>query len=245
MSEQLFLALVACAVMLLIGFPVHEYFHAYAAYRLGDNTARYQGRLTLSPAVHFDPLGGGMLILTAVLSGGTAFFGFAKPTPVNPMNLSGGRRGQAVVAAAGPLSNLAMAAIVAIVLRVLIEGGLIPADLRSQSWVVALIEIVADFILINLSLFVFNLIPVPPLDGWGVAAEPVPGAVRGADSAGVPHRFPGRRPRDCHPAGSRDLQHPARDGLRWAAGGAAESASFGATWAAASPTPSGMTSSRG
>ena len=63
MSEQLFFALVACAIMLVIGFPVHEFFHAYAAYRLGDSTARYQGRLTLNPYVHFDPVGGGMLLL--------------------------------------------------------------------------------------------------------------------------------------------------------------------------------------
>lgn len=167
MSEQLFFALVACAIMLVVGFPVHEFFHAYAAYRLGDSTARYQGRLTLNPAVHFDMVGGGLLIVTAVLSGGTAFFGFAKPTPYNPMNLSHGRRGEALVAAAGPLSNLVMAAIVAIPLRIVLTTGVL-GDLGGTQAVSALLQIAFYFVVINLSLFVFNLIPVPPLDGWGV-----------------------------------------------------------------------------
>src|SRR5918992_575814 len=110
-------ALVAVIIMLLVGFPIHEFLHAWTAYRLGDNTARWQGRLTLDPRVHFDPIGGLMLVITAVISGGRFFFGYAKPTPVNPMNLSGGRRGEALVAAAGPLSNLVLASIVAIPLR--------------------------------------------------------------------------------------------------------------------------------
>lgn len=166
MNEQLFFALVACAIMLLVGFPVHEFSHAYAAYRLGDSTARYQGRLNLNPIAHFDPFGGVLLILTAVLSGGTAFFGFAKPTPVNPMNLSGGRRGEALVAAAGPLSNLVMAAAVAIPLRLLVTNG--ASALGTSQIAVALVQIAFYFVVINLSLFVFNLIPVPPLDGWSV-----------------------------------------------------------------------------
>src|SRR5688500_180673 len=96
-------ALVAVIIMLLIGFPIHEFLHAWAAFRLGDNTARWQGRLTLDPRVHFDPVGGTLLAVTALLGavqGGFFAFGWAKPTPVNPMNLSGGRRGEALVAAA-------------------------------------------------------------------------------------------------------------------------------------------------
>jgi len=95
LSPQLLYALTAVAVMLLVGFPVHEFSHALAAYRLGDSTARYQGRLTLDPRVHFDMVGGMLLVISAVLTQGTAFFGYAKPTPVNPMNLSGGRHGEA------------------------------------------------------------------------------------------------------------------------------------------------------
>ena len=101
--------------MLLVGFPVHEFSHALAAYRLGDGTARMFGRLTLNPIVHFDPLGGLMLVISALGTG--FFFGWAKPTPVNPMNLQGGRRGEAIVALAGPASNLIMAAVAAIPLR--------------------------------------------------------------------------------------------------------------------------------
>ena len=91
--------------MLLVGLPVHEFSHAFAAYRLGDGTAKLFGRLTLNPIAHFDPVGGTLLALTFIGSAATGNalgFGWAKPTPVNPMNLEGGRRGEAIVAAAGP-----------------------------------------------------------------------------------------------------------------------------------------------
>ena len=91
--------------MLLVGLPVHEFSHALAAYRLGDGTAKMFGRLTLNPIAHFDPVGGSLLALTFIgsaVSGGAIGFGWAKPTPVNPMNLGAGRRGEALVAAAGP-----------------------------------------------------------------------------------------------------------------------------------------------
>ena len=105
---------IAVAIMLLVGFPVHEFSHALAAYRLGDGTAKLFGRLTLNPVAHFDPLGGILLAVTFIGSQGSFGFGWAKPTPVNPMNLQGGRRGEAIVAAAGPISNLILAAIVAL-----------------------------------------------------------------------------------------------------------------------------------
>ena len=151
-------ALIAVGIILLVGFPVHEFTHALVADRLGDHTARYMGRLSLDPRVHFDPLGGGILILSALVGG--IFVGWAKPTPVNPVNLQGGRRGEAWVAAGGPFSNLVMAALVAVAVRAIITLGLPVPNL--------LFEILSYFVLINVFLFLFNLLPIPPLDGYRV-----------------------------------------------------------------------------
>ncbi len=173
MSELIVYALVAGVIMVLVGFPIHEFMHAFTAYRLGDSTARWQGRLTLDPRKHFDPLGGSMLFLSAVLSGGRFFFGWAKPTPVNPMNLAGGRRGEALVAAAGPLSNLVMAALVAMPLR-LVTASPLMADILT-SWPAAFVyNVFVTFVLLNLLLFIFNLLPIPPLDGWRVLLSLAP-----------------------------------------------------------------------
>ena len=108
---------VVVATFLLVAFPIHEFSHAWAAYRLGDSTARYQGRLTLNPLVHFDPLGGTLLAISMLLS--PFGFGWAKPTPVNPTNLRGGRQSEALVAVAGPLSNFVMACFAAVVYRII------------------------------------------------------------------------------------------------------------------------------
>jgi Zn-dependent protease len=150
---------IVVAIMLLVGFPIHEFSHALAAYRLGDGTAKLFGRLTVNPIAHFDPLGGVLLAVTFLGSGGGFGFGWAKPTPVNPMNLLYGRRGEAIVAAAGPISNLVLAAAAAIPLRYLISQPEVLADVGM------LAQILHLFVLINLVLMVFNLIPIPPLDG--------------------------------------------------------------------------------
>jgi Zn-dependent protease len=146
--------------MLLIGFPVHEFAHALAAYRLGDSTARHLGRLTLNPVAHFDPLGGILLAVTFIGSSSGFGFGWAKPTPVNPNNLQGGRWGEAIVAAAGPISNLALAIAAALPLRYLLDHP----DLARQLPELALM-VLYFFVLINVVLMVFNLFPIPPLDG--------------------------------------------------------------------------------
>ena len=164
--ESLLPALTAVAIMLLVGFPVHEFSHALAASRLGDQTARYMGRLTLNPAVHLDPIGAGILALSAFIGG--IFIGWAKPTPVNPMNLQGGRRGEAIVAAAGPISNLLMAMVVAIPLRAIFAVPSLEAELTSVPATRFLLGVAQFFVLINVFLFVFNLLPIPPLDGWKV-----------------------------------------------------------------------------
>jgi Zn-dependent protease len=158
--ERLIPVAIAVAIMLLVGFPVHEFSHALAAYRLGDGTAKLFGRLTLNPIAHFDPLGGILLALTFLGSLGQFGFGWAKPTPVNTANLDGGPRGEALVAAAGPISNLVMAAIVALPLRYILGNP----DLAAQIPFIV-IQTMVIFVNINLVLMVFNLFPIPPLDG--------------------------------------------------------------------------------
>ena len=162
---QLLFSLVSVVIVILVGFPVHEFSHALAAYRLGDSTARYQGRLTLNPIVHFDPLGGLMLVISAFLG---FFIGWAKPTPVNPYNLRYGRRGEALVAAAGPVSNLVMAAVVAIPVRLIWSNEDMAGVVFSSPIATGLYDIAWFFVAINSFLFLFNLLPIPPLDGWKV-----------------------------------------------------------------------------
>jgi Zn-dependent protease len=151
--------IILIAIFLLIAFPVHEFAHAFAAWRLGDSTAKMFGRLTLNPIVHFDPIGGLMLIISA-LSGSGFIFGWAKPTPVNPMNLRDRRNGEVLVALAGPLSNLLMAAVAGIVVRILVATH---TSIPEQA-----ADILVRFLQINVLLAVFNLIPIPPLDGSAI-----------------------------------------------------------------------------
>ena len=155
-------AAIVVAIMLLVGLPVHEFSHAFSAFRLGDGTAKMFGRLTLNPIAHFDPVGGTLLALTFIGSAATGTpigFGWAKPTPVNPLNLEGGHRGEAIVSGAGPISNLVLAAAAAIPLRYLIANP----DLLAQ--VDLLGTVLYLFVQINILLMIFNLIPIPPLDG--------------------------------------------------------------------------------
>jgi Zn-dependent protease len=163
-GEQFFY-LTAAVVMLLVGFPIHEFSHAFAADRLGDRTARYLGRLSLDPRRHFDPLGGLVLIITALTF---VPIGWAKPTPVNPRNLAYGHRGEALVALAGPASNLLMATVAGLSLRIIdatpsMQDAVVGSDVAGFAY-----NTLSVFILINVLLFVFNLLPVPPLDGWAV-----------------------------------------------------------------------------
>jgi Zn-dependent protease len=142
-------AIIAVALVLLIALPFHEFSHALAAYRLGDPTAKYLGRLTLNPLAHLDPLGS-LLILFAG-------FGWAKPTPYNPYNLQGGRNGEAIVGFAGPASNLVLATAAAIPLRYIAASHVdVPFEV---------VETLFLFLQINVILMIFNLVPIPPLDG--------------------------------------------------------------------------------
>ena len=154
--ERLIGSLIVLAMFLLIAFPIHEFAHAFAAFQLGDGTARLMGRLTIDPRAHFDPTGALLLAISMLAFGGG--IGWAKPTPYNPMNLRGGRWGEAIVSVAGPISNLVLAIAAAIPLRYMIAT-------RMVEDVPLLAGVLFFFIQINLLLMVFNLIPIPPLDG--------------------------------------------------------------------------------
>jgi Zn-dependent protease len=148
--------IIARVIVLLIAFTIHELAHAVTADYLGDPTPRRMGRITLNPLKHLDPFGTIMLII--------AGFGWAKPVMVNPMNMRGNpRTSMAIVAIAGPLSNLIMAGMAAIFFRL----GLV--DLNSlflgNAGSFSLANLLVQFLYINLALAFFNLIPVPPLDG--------------------------------------------------------------------------------
>lgn len=142
-------------IVLIFSIILHEVAHGYMADRLGDPTARYQGRLTLNPLPHIDPLGSIVLPLLMIVSNSPFLFGWAKPVPYNPYNLKDQRHGEAKVAAAGAGVNLALALIFGVLIRML-SGG---------AGNIELISMFASIVLINLVLGIFNLVPIPPLDG--------------------------------------------------------------------------------
>lgn len=147
--------------VLIFSVVIHEVMHGVAADRLGDPTARYAGRLTLNPIPHLDPFGSVLLPLLLAFSGSPLFFAWAKPVPYNPYNLRAGRFSEAIVAFAGPLSNLVIALLTGLIVRV----GTFP------------VEVTAVFVLIivvNVMLFLFNLIPIAPLDGSKILSAILP-----------------------------------------------------------------------
>lgn len=152
------------AVALIVGIVIHESAHALAAYVLGDKTARSRGRVSLNPLAHIDPFGTVLLPLLMLAAGGPVF-AFAKPVPVYLNNLKHPKRDELLVALAGPLSNVLLAlagALIGYVLLPLIAGQ------AAMSLLYYLFSFFMTFIVVNLSLAFFNLIPLPPLDGSSI-----------------------------------------------------------------------------
>lgn len=154
------------AIGLIIGFTFHEFAHAWTADRLGDTTPRFQRRLTLDPRSHIDVIG----ILMALIAG----FGWAKPVPVNPRAFyPNERRSMMIVAFAGPLTNLVIAFVLSIPVRLIL--ALTDTYSIAQHWYTELpFEILTVIVYFNVVLFFFNLIPLAPLDGWRVMLGLVP-----------------------------------------------------------------------
>lgn len=143
--------------ILVMSVVIHEVSHGFMAYALGDSTAKYAGRLTLNPIPHIDPFGSIILPFVLSLLPGGIVFGWAKPVPYNPYNLSNQKWGPGLVAAVGPFANLLVALFFGLIIRF---GGLLPFTIP-----VAFFEITTLVVILNIVLAVFNLVPIPPLDG--------------------------------------------------------------------------------
>lgn len=146
---------------LLIAITAHEFAHGFAAWRLGDDTAEREGRLTLNPLAHLDLLGGLLLVLVG--------FGWAKPVPVDTARVGKGKLGQFLVSFAGLLLNITLAVVCALILK----GLFAATDINTLNY---LVKFLAFLVYINLSLFIFNLLPIAPLDGYRIFESMAPQA---------------------------------------------------------------------
>jgi Zn-dependent protease len=170
MVSMTLFGILVIVLTILISMTLHEAMHAFASNWLGDDTARLQGRLTLNPLAHIDPIGTillpATLILFSILSGQLLpIFGAAKPVPFNPLRVKYEEWGAALVALAGPTTNLLLAAIAGLSLRVINSDTIIA-------------ELLTTFIFVNLGFFVFNMIPIPPLDGSRILYAIAPKTIR-------------------------------------------------------------------
>lgn len=154
--------LIFTVLILIISIILHEVSHGYAAYALGDPTAKLAGRLTLNPIPHIDLVGSVLIPAFLVLTSAGFLFGWAKPVPYNPLNLKNQRFGEGIVAFAGPGINIAIALIFGLIIRF---GEGLPDTF---------ISLAALVVLVNLFLALFNLIPIPPLDGYTVLRTLLP-----------------------------------------------------------------------
>jgi Zn-dependent protease len=159
---------------LVVAVILHEVSHGVVANWLGDDTAKRAGRLTLNPIPHIDPFGSILLPLMGALAG-LPVFGYAKPVPVNPARLRHPRRDMVLVSLAGPCTNLLLMAIAALVARAIYSGGgSLPGAIDQSSTSYLVLQIVFGFALVNLLLGLFNLLPIPPLDGSALLERLLP-----------------------------------------------------------------------
>ncbi|CAA9571017.1 MAG: Peptidase M50 [uncultured Thermomicrobiales bacterium] len=156
-------SILARLLVFVIAITIHEFMHAFTAYRLGDPTAARLGRVTLNPVAHFDPFG---FLFTILLILGLAPIAWGKPVPVNPGNFRNPKRGMLLVAAAGPLSNLVQAVLFAIPLR------LLPGV--ASGWPPGVQTLLVTGVTLNIALAAFNMIPIPPLDGHKILTGLLP-----------------------------------------------------------------------
>jgi Zn-dependent protease len=168
--------LLISAPAILVAITFHEVAHGYVAFRLGDPTAKLLGRLTLNPLAHIDLFGTIIMpIMLFVLTEGRFMFGYAKPVPINPMNFKNPRKGMALSAAAGPITNMILALASVIILNLVIAplAGLLP-DMAKETVMKPLLMIFSASVLMNIVLASFNMIPIPPLDGGRVLTGLLP-----------------------------------------------------------------------
>jgi len=172
------------ALPVLFAVVLHEVAHGWVADRLGDNTARFMGRLTLNPLKHIDPFGTVLIPLLLIVSGSPFLFGYAKPVPIDVRKLNNPKRDMIWVAAAGPVTNLLLALVSALILFVAVR---LP---DAFVWFAQPIAMMCQAsIIINFVLFIFNLIPLPPLDGGRVAVGLLPGPMAYQLSRMEPYGF--------------------------------------------------------
>jgi len=169
---------VVMMIALLVAVTIHEVAHGYIALRMGDNTALLAGRLTLNPIKHLDFLGSFLLPIILKLSGSPIIFGYAKPVPVNFSNLRDYRKGTIYVASAGVLANFVLAAITGMLFQLVLHFESLWYTSIFKTLIVDILNFLFYSVVINLVLAVFNLIPIPPLDGSRILAMVLPAKMR-------------------------------------------------------------------
>jgi Zn-dependent protease len=163
------------AIPILFAITFHEVSHGFVADKLGDPTAKFTGRLTLNPIAHIDPVGTVLMpIMLLIMTNGQFMFGYAKPVPINPQNFSNPKRDMAISAAAGPVSNIILAVLSAIIIKLIVFPLYSLFGDSGTAFFKPLLMMLYASVQFNIILAVFNMIPIPPLDGGRVAVGLLP-----------------------------------------------------------------------